>query len=284
MFRFSKYWAAGIVAMLAGIAITLLSIVLFIPWTVPIALFLLVGIVVFAVGLLIAGIEVVETRELGTTLKEEFEQSDASHARSHYSTAAMTVITLAIVLLMALSFYGLAIYTQGLPCYGCGGKPATLFLAGASPTTTVCGTTVSALYVESVSITSTYSTITTNMLGLKILPEAGGPVVPNVAPPAGGLACPASGGFYVALESTAGSVMACWSNGTASKAYAWSSPISGTCATPVGAILSSAITISGGERFVVCMYGSGVVPPMAGAYMMQAYGLGGTTVSGQVDL
>jgi hypothetical protein len=46
----------------------------------------------------------------------------------------------------------------------------------------------------------------------------------------------------------------------------------------------SPITLSEGQTFVVYMYGTDVVPPMAGAYWMQAFGLGNAIVAGSVDL
>ena len=165
---------------------------------------------------------------------------------------------------------------------GCTGEyrtPFSIGLAGSVPSNATCGTTSRALYFESVSITATSWTVTTNMFGVKVLPTAGGAAVTNVVPPSSGSACPANGGFYVTLVDAEGAVLACWSGGSV-----WTSPISGICANPKGASLGSPVTISGGQTLVVYMYGTGVVPPMAGAYTMQVYGQGCSIVSGSVDL
>jgi hypothetical protein len=169
------------------------------------------------------------------------------------------------------------------PAEGCGecGPPGWV---GGLPSSTSCGTTADALYFESVSVTSTSTDFTTNTVGLKVIPTAGGLSVPNVEPPASGSPCPTRGGFYVALESSSGQSVACWTNVSVGGSLVWSSPTSGVCANPNGAALGSPITIDGGMSLIVYMYGAGVVPPMGGAYTMQAYGINGATVAGEVDL
>jgi len=164
------------------------------------------------------------------------------------------------------------------------GHLSVIGMAGGNVTTVACGTTAGALYKESVSIPSLTVTVATNEFGLKVLPTLGGSSVALVEPPASGSACPTSGGFYVALANSAGTVIACESGPLVNGSAVWSSPTSDACANPVGAVLGSPITISIGQTFVVYMYGTGVVPPMAGAYTMQVYGIGGTIVSGSVDL
>jgi hypothetical protein len=164
-------------------------------------------------------------------------------------------------------------------CTGDCGLPITIGMVGGIPAPTTCGATASAMYHEGVSITSTSGSVSTNTFGLKVIPIEGGSDVPNVAPPVNGSACPTSGGFFVVLESAAGLVVACWTGG-----QAWSSPASDACPTLVGASLGVPVALTGGMTAVVYMYGASVVPPMAGAYTMQAYGLGGATVSGSVDL
>jgi hypothetical protein len=153
-------------------------------------------------------------------------------------------------------------------------------MAASIPEKTACGTTVGALYIESVPITSVSSSyVTTSTLGLKIMPVSGGTAVVNVAPPANNSVCPSSGGFYASLQDEQGNVLACWSGG-----QEWSSPTHGACSNTAGPSIGSPITFASGQEFVVSMYGSGVVPPMAGAYTMYAYGINGATVTGAADL
>jgi hypothetical protein len=110
---------------------------------------------------------------------------------------------------------------------------------------------------------------------LKVVPTAGGLPVTNVAPPASGSPCPATGGFYVSLNNSAGAALACWAGVMVTGAPVWSSPTSGSCTSPNGGPLGSPVTIMGGQTFVVYMYGSTYpgVPPMAGAYTLQPYGV-----------
>jgi hypothetical protein len=185
----------------------------------------------------------------------------------------MIVIILVIVAVAAWLILNNVIYGSG----PCGNTQCPVGWVGGVPTRTACGTTAGALYFESVSITSTPVTMTTNTLGLKVIPTAGGTSIPNVAPPAGGSPCPTSGGFYIVLERSYGAVLACWTGGTI-----WTSPIAGTCPSAVGAALASPITIVGGQSLVVYMYGASVVPPMADAYTLQTFGQSGTSIS--VDL
>jgi len=159
-----------------------------------------------------------------------------------------------------------------------------LGMVGGTASTTACGTTPNALYIESVTMSSPSSMITTNTLGLRVIPDEGGLPVPNVASPASNSSCPTTGGFYVGLNDPAGNAVACWTNGSVSGSIVWVSPTSGACSNQNGEPLQSPITLSSGQTLVVCMYGKNVVPPMAGAYTMQAYGINGASVSGSVDL
>jgi len=190
-----------------------------------------------------------------------------------------TVMVLVIVIALVAYILLLLLVIPSTPVDG-SSKPATIGMAGGVPATMACGTTAGALYYESVSITSTSGTITTSTFGLKVVPTAGGYAVKNAVPPSSGSPCPTSGGFYVSLANAAGTAVGCWSGGTGS----WSTPTGGTCGNQAGSTLSSPVAIAGGQTFVVYMYGSSLVPPMAGAYTMQVYGIGGATVSGSVDL
>jgi hypothetical protein len=172
---------------------------------------------------------------------------------------------------------------SGMCCAPPPRPPSILGMTGGVPTTVACGSTVGALYKESVSITNSSSTFTTDTLGLKVVPTGGGSTVPDVAPPASGSPCPASGGYYVALEDPNGSEVACWTGVSAGGAPVWSSPYSYTCINPNGAVLGSPIAISEGQSLIVFMYGR-YVPPMGGTYTLQAYGLSYVDISGSVDL
>jgi hypothetical protein len=192
----------------------------------------------------------------------------------------------AVVVVCVIIFAGLSILlfadTGSGGCCPLSKSPSLGMAAGAS-TSTACGTTPGALYIESVAITSTSSTITTNMLGLKVVPTVGGLPVKNVAPPASESPCPTTGGFYVSLNNSAGTAVACWAGVIVTGAPVWSSPTSGVCTNPNGGPLGSPITIMGGQTFVVYMYGSTYpgVPPMAGAYSLQPYGV---NFGGSVEL
>jgi hypothetical protein len=193
----------------------------------------------------------------------------------------MIAIVLAVIVVVGVVAYiALVIIASRNAVCDCGSRPTSIGMVGGVPTTAACGITTNALYTETVSVTSTWNTVTTSNLGLKIVPTDGGVAVNNVAPPASSSACPTSGGYYVSLENSADTVVACWSGGL----IAWSYPTSGACSNSVGAILSSAVTLQGGDSLVVYMYGTNVVPPMAGAYTMEAFGLSSSTVSGSVDL
>jgi hypothetical protein len=149
-----------------------------------------------------------------------------------------------------------------------------------------CGTTPGALFFEPVTLTPITGTITTNMLGLRVIPTAGGEAVKNVAPPASGSPCPANGGFYASLNNSAGTAVACWAGVLVGGSPAWSSPTSGICANPNGAPLGSPITLTGSDTLGVYMYGSVYpgVPPMAGDFTLDAYGINGYSVSGSFVL
>jgi hypothetical protein len=140
------------------------------------------------------------------------------------------------------------------------------------------------MYYEGVPVSTSSSSLTTNTLGLKVIPSAGGPPVVDVAPPAKNSPCPTTGGFYVGLYDSAGNAVACWTNVSVGGSIVWVSPTSGVCSNPNGEPLQSPIILSSGQSLVVYMYGKNVVPPMAGAYTMQAYGINGASVSGSVDL
>jgi flagellin-like protein len=197
-----------------------------------------------------------------------------------------TILLVAITVVLAAVLYVLVSGYLG----STGAKPSSLGMAGGLATTTTCGTTAGALYFESVSITSTSSTITTTTLGLKIIPAAGGLAFGNGNTIAAASACPAAGGYFVGLVSAAGTTLACWVGQTVASSPVWSTLSGSSCVTTTTAAattLGTAQTITGGETLVVYMYGtsnSNTVPPMSGAYTMQAYGLSGATVSGSVDL
>jgi hypothetical protein len=197
----------------------------------------------------------------------------------------LKAIVLVVILIMVIATLWVILSYVLVSCYGCGigPRPLSIGMAGGTPTTMACGTTANALYKESVSVTSTSGVITTNTLGLKVVPTAGGPNVANVAPPSSGSACPTTGGFYVALSDSGGTTIACLTGVVVGGSPVWSAPSgnSATCPStnPITAV--SSITINGGQTLVVYIYGEG---NPVGAFSMQAYGLGGATVSGLIDL
>ena len=212
---------------------------------------------------------------------------EARPKKKEYSSRR--TITVAVVCIVILAGTVLSIwYLSYRPCCTEGSPPLVIqFSKGGVPSSTACGTTAGALYQEAVPVTSTTGTITTNTLGLKMIPTAGGSAVTNVAPPSSGSPCPATGGFYVALNNSAGTIVACWTGVVVSGDPVWSSPTSGACANPNGAPLGSPITISAGDTLGAYMYGSTYpgVPPMAGAFSLQPYGTNGAYFStGGVDL
>jgi hypothetical protein len=193
-----------------------------------------------------------------------------------------------VVLIVVLVFSSFPILAWFLSFGGnrcCVARPASLGMAGSVPTSTACGTTAGALYFESVQVTGTSATITTNTLGLKVAPTSGEVAVTNLAPPASGSPCPTSGGFYVTLINAAAAIVACWTGVVASGSPVWSAPSGSPAACPSTNPTTAVpvVTITSGQSFVVYMYGS-YVPPMAGTYTMVAFGLNGASVSGSVDL
>jgi len=190
------------------------------------------------------------------------------------------VIAIVIVIFIVLIPVSIVLYDDNSGYYACcSGPPLALGMVPSIPANTTCGTTAGALYYESVSISSTSGSITTNTLGLKVVPTQGGSVVANVPPPTRGSLCPTTGGFYIALVSPTGVEVACWTGGSV-----WTSPTAGVCAIPIGNVLGSPITLSRGQTLTVYMYGTGLVPPMEGAYALQAFGTDGHSVSGEADL
>jgi flagellin-like protein len=209
--------------------------------------------------------------------------------RRGVSPIIATILLVAITVVLAAVLYVLVSGYLG----STGSKPTTVGMVGGISATKPC--TAGTLYHESISITSTSGSVTTNTLGLKVVPTAGGLNVPNVAAGVSGATCPATatGGWYAALMSASGNAVACYTNGGGSGTPTWSQVPSALTVggypcvgTPITSAPSPAVVVGGGQTLIVYMFGgtSNYVPPMAGSFTMQSYGLGGTTVSGSVDL
>jgi hypothetical protein len=195
------------------------------------------------------------------------------------------VLILTMLLGGAVFFMG---YGQGSACPGnarcpCSGGCliSSVQLIGSAPVGVTCNSTGGEVYSEQMSITGTTNTVTTETLGLKIIPTYGGLAV-NVSTPGAWTAgsageCPTNG-WWGELVSAGGSPLA-WYQSSCSDAYSepcWSANQDGTSAV-------AGVTISGGQFLMVYMIGQHPADPN-GNYTMQAYGLGGDTVSGSVDL
>jgi hypothetical protein len=203
--------------------------------------------------------------------------ADTYHSSRKASRLAIfAVVVIAVVLGAGL----LIVIVSDRGCCGVmGPTPSSLGMIGGTPTTAACGMSTDTVYDESVSITSTSgSTITTNTLGLKILPMTGGPGLTRSTPGAwtasGDGACPTAG-WWVELTNSAGSPLA-WYQSACSQGLCWS-------ATQNGTSVISAATISQGQHLIVYMIGQSPADP-AGAYVMQSIGLENGEVSGSVDL
>jgi len=199
--------------------------------------------------------------------------------RNRHAIRNLAIIFVTIIVVISLATLAL-IYSnsnQSTTCNGCI-TISTVGMAGSIPSSAECGSDAGLVHYESISVTSTSSTVTTSTLGLKVIPTSGGIAVtistPGAWTSAGGGACPTSG-WWAELVSPAGSSMA-WFQSACQSAPCWSASSGGTTAT-------SAVALTGGQTIVVFITGQTPANP-AGAFTMQAYGLGGSTVSGSVDL
>jgi hypothetical protein len=174
----------------------------------------------------------------------------------------MTAVLAVVLFVMVSGYLG-----------GTGARPpASIGLAKAYPNVGSCVGSPSNYYFESVSVVSTSNTVTTLVVGLKMSPTAGGVPVPLIVPGAGG-ACPATAGWYATLNTAGGSVLAYWTLGGNG---IWTSTPTGTVAP------SHAVAFAQGQSITFYLYNEGTA--ISGAFEVQAFGLAGETVTGDVIL
>ena len=191
-----------------------------------------------------------------------------------------TILLVAITVVLAAVLYVLVSGYLG----STGAKPASIGMASSVPTSATCstltapslaGTGATVVYYESLSITSTSSTVTTNTAGFKVIPTTGG--IPATQGTVTATSACTAGVWYMVLESATGAAVGCY---TSALAGAWATPVGGACGSTATTALSPAVPFSGGQTLIVYM----VSTNPAGAYSLQVYGINGATVSGQADL